>query len=159
MLFYAANTLASIIAFAIFYYLWYRFKPLTPDEQKIFDCFNIALQNSERAHVEYTTWHNREGEYRVRILDREAMVVSNKLGAILKKIHSEHWDKIHKAEHLGFVDAIYAELTKKYPATETRIENGSFKGSKPTSPRPNAPQPPVLSEEKQAVASKTLYDM
>ena len=149
MLFYAANTLASIIAFAIFYYLWYRFKPLTPDEQKIFDCFNIALQNSERAHVEYTTWHNREGEYRVGILDA-TIVVSDKLGRILKKIHSEHWDKIRKTEHSMSIEAIHSVLLKKYPATETRIENGSFKGSKPTSPRPDAPQPPesCTSEQK-----------
>ena len=134
----------SIVACRI---LWLLFKPLTPDEQKIFDSFNIALQNSERAHVEYTTWHNSDGEYRVGILDMRAFVVSNKLGRILTKIHSEHWDKIRKAEHSMFVDAIYAELTKKYPATETRIENGSFKGGKPTSPRPDAPQPPVPTKE------------
>ncbi len=140
--------------------LWLHFKPLTPYEQKIFDSFNIAIQNSERAHIEYTTWHNKEGEYRVCILDMPAIVVSNKLGRILTKIHSEHWNKIRKTERSMFVEAIYAELTKKYPDAAHRIENGSFKGSTtPASPRPDAPQPPVSSEEKQTVASKTLYDM
>ena len=134
----------SIVACRI---LWLYFKPLTPDEQKIFDSFNIALQNSERAHVEYTTWHNSEGEYRASILDK-TIVVSDKLGRILKKIHSEHWDKIRKTEHLMSIEAIHSVLLKKYPDAARPIENGSFKGSTtPTSPRPDAPQPPVSSKE------------
>ncbi len=138
----------SIVACRI---LWLYFRPLTPDEQKIFDSFNIALQNSERAHVEYTTWHNREGEYRVGILDMPAIVISNKLGRILTKIHSEHWDKIRKTERSMYIETIHSALLKKYSAAETRIENGSFKGSTtPTSPQPDAPQPPesCTSEQK-----------
>lgn len=128
--------------------LWLHFKPLTPDEQKIFDSFNIALQNSERAQVEHTYWHNSQGEYRICILDLPAIVVSDKLGVMLKKIHSEHWDKIRKTERTMFVEAIYTELTKKYPDAARSIENGSFKGSTmPTSPRPNAPQPPVSTKK------------
>lgn len=147
MLIFAASFTTTFAIFIVCYFLWPRFKPLTPDEQKIFDSFNIALQNSERASVEYIAYYNREGEYRVGILDT-TIVVSHRLGRILKKIDSEHWDKIRKTEHSMSVESIHSALMEKYPNEKPRIENGSFKGSTtPTAPRPPAPGCPASTQK------------
>lgn len=146
MLYFAASFTTFAICI-VCYFLWPRFSPLTHDEQKIFDSFNIALQNDAQASVEYTTWDNKAGEYKVSILGAK-IVVSHRLGRILEEIHSKHWDERLKAERSADAEAIYSAVMKKYPDATSRIENGSFKGSTtPLSPRPPVPGYPASTQK------------
>ena len=127
--------------------LFKKFRPLTLEEKKILTSFNRALQNDALASVEYTLWYSKKPQYRVIILNNE-IFVSDRLGANLIKIYQKSCDEKRKSLNSKYIEKIYLEVMESYPETAPRIENGSLKVSTmPTSPRPNAPQPPVSTKE------------
>jgi len=152
MVYYIYMFMLATIVFATVCFLcvtlWSRFRPLTSDEEKIFDSFNIALQNNGYVKVGYSVWASPKEEYIVSILEH-TVLVSSRLGRLLNELYLKRSVEQRKTEHSKFAEAIYSKVIERYPNAPTRFQHGSFKGSAtPLTSRPDAPQPQTTSLKK-----------